>query len=58
MSKRQKVKEREKRRKERLSMGKDKLCHALAEGRACPLGERCLLHPLTHRLTITRLMFF
>jgi tRNA-dihydrouridine synthase 3 len=41
MSKRQKVKEREKRRKERLSMGKDKLCHALAEGRACPLGESC-----------------
>ncbi len=41
MSKRQKVKEREKRRKERLMMGKDKLCYALAEGRTCPHGERC-----------------
>jgi hypothetical protein len=39
-SKRQRVKEKEKRRKDRLALGKDKLCFAIAEGRSCPHGVR------------------
>lgn len=40
MSKRQRIKEKEKRRKERLALGKDKLCFAIAEGKECPHGDK------------------
>ena len=39
LSKRQRVKEKEKRRKDRHTLGKDKLCFAIAEGRTCPHGD-------------------